>query len=90
MHFGGAQSRYSKLSFMPVRHVLHDSAWLMNSSDTFARVCSRKKLPGGVNPKADCTFEPEAFCVRGGEIVGAIVRTMSEARYALSLSRPPL
>ena len=38
MHFGGAQSRYSKLSFMPARHVLHVSAWLMNSSDAFASV----------------------------------------------------
>ena len=38
MHFGGAQSRYSKLSFMPARQVLHVSAWLMNSSDAFASV----------------------------------------------------
>ena len=38
MHLGGAQSRYSKLSFMPARHVLHVSAWLMNSSDAFASV----------------------------------------------------
>ena len=38
MHFGGAQSRYSKLSFMPARHVLHVLAWLMNSSDALASV----------------------------------------------------
>ena len=39
MHFGGAQSRYSKLSFMPARHVLHVSAWLMNSSLMRLRAC---------------------------------------------------
>ena len=38
MHLGGAQSRYSKLSFMPARYVLHVSSWLMNSSDAFASV----------------------------------------------------
>ena len=38
MHFGGAQSRYSKLSFIPARYVLHVSSWLMTRSDAFASV----------------------------------------------------
>ena len=41
MHLGGAQSWYSKLSFMPARYVLHVSSCLMTTVLMRLRVCSQ-------------------------------------------------